>query len=827
MGIINKLTLKQLLSNKKRTLVTIIGIIISVAMFTAVTTFVTSFMEMMKLDIASYEGSWHVAYKEVEPKQIDILKNKSDYKDSLLFQTIDTLLIDDNNPRFINLIQLDNYQDNLKLVKGDYPSNDNEIIISKYYQSNNQKIGIGDEITVKTKAGELADKYIETDQLVNSDKLATRTYKVVGIYNPNYLNRSSYFESFYTANSKEISSSSLYLTLNHVDRQIFENSSSIAKDAGIIKNNIEYHSNLLYYYGVSNNDNFNQSMLIVIGIVVAIIMIGSVGLIYNAFAISLNERSRYLGTLSSIGATKRQKKQSVYFEGLIVGSIAIILGIIAGIGGMAVTFNVINPILKDLGQEIGFPLTISFTGILIAIICAVITIFISSIIPARHASKISPIVAINNQQDSKIKSRNIKTSFITKKLFGFEGNLAMKNIKRNKNRYRVTLISLIISSVLFLTASGFTYYLKESFNMTSANINYDGNIYVNSNNQELLNELSNLKNVDQLAVAKQTSINLDVDLKNINPELISFLEENNEQINETFYLDLNLLSYDQNYLTKYPELNKQLQDHIIVNKTNNIKLNRKYKQLSILDNQLTNLKGTTFDRDGNNIEISLDNLFFSDETLLGQTSLEAYFSLNLLVNEKTFNQLSSLYNYSNTMIYYTSSNNDALIKEINDLITKYPDETIHSYNLSEEAKQANQTILIINIFTYGFIILIGLISIANIINTISTSMALRTKEFSMLKSIGMTPKAFNKMIYFESLFYGLKTLVYSLPIGLIIMYFLYQNLTDVFDRPFSVPIPSFIILIIAIFTIVFTTLIFSSRKIKQLTIIDGLKNDNI
>ena len=109
-------------------------------------------------------------------------------------------------------------------------------------------------------------------------------------------------------------------------------------------------------------------MMTAVGIVVVIIMIGSVGLIYNAFAISLNDRSRYLGTLSSIGATKRQKKQSVYFEGLVVGIIAIILGVIAGVGGMAVTFKVINPILANLGQEIGFPLAISFKGILIAVI---------------------------------------------------------------------------------------------------------------------------------------------------------------------------------------------------------------------------------------------------------------------------------------------------------------------------------------------------------------------------------------------------------------------------------------------------------------------------
>lgn len=523
-----------------------------------------------------------------------------------------------------------------------------------------------------------------------------------------------------------------------------------------------------------------------------------------------------------------KKKQSVYFEGLVVGIIAIILGVIAGVGGMAVTFKVINPILANLGQEIGFPLAISFKGILTAVICAIITIFISSIIPAYHASKISPIAAITNQQDTKIKVRNIKTSFLTRRIFGFEGDLAMKNIKRNKNRYRITLFSLIISSILFLTASGFTYYLKESYDMTSININYDGYININSQNQELINELAHLKNTTQIAVAKETSLNLETSLDNINPELLSFLTENEQNYGNTYFLDLNLVTYNQEYLDSIPNLNKELQNQILINKENNIKLNRKYKQTDILKENLDHLIGTTFNNNGDEIEITLNKIKYTNQYLLGQTPHETHYSLNLLVSNDTFNQLINQYqlNSNNINIYYTSNNNEAVLKEIKEITDNYPEESLYSFNLSEDIKQANQLILIINIFTYGFIILIGLISIANIINTISTSMALRTKEFSMLKSIGMTPRAFNKMIYFESLFYGIKTLIYSLPLGFIIMYFLYENLAAIFERSFSVPINSFIIITIAIFVIVFTTLAFSSQKIKKLNIIDGLKNDN-
>lgn len=317
--------------------------------------------------------------------------------------------------------------------------------------------------------------------------------------------------------------------------------------------------------------------------------------------------------------------------------------------------------------------------------------------------------------------------------------------------------------------------------MTSININYDGYININSQNQELINELAHLKNTTQIAVAKETSLNLETSLDNINPELLSFLTENEQNYGNTYFLDLNLVTYNQEYLDSIPNLNKELQNQILINKENNIKLNRKYKQTDILKENLDHLIGTTFNNNGDEIEITLNKIKYTNQYLLGQTPHETHYSLNLLVSNDTFNQLINQYqlNSNNTNIYYTSNNNEAVLKEI-----------------------------------------------ANIINTISTSMALRTKEFSMLKSIGMTPRAFNKMIYFESLFYGIKTLIYSLPLGFIIMYFLYENLAAIFERSFSVPINSFIIITIAIFVIVFTTLAFSSQKIKKLNIIDGLKNDN-
>lgn len=131
-----------------------------------------------------------------------------------------------------------------------------------------------------------------------------------------------------------------------------------------------------------------------------------------------------------------------------------------------------------------------------------------------------------------------------------------------------------------------------------------------------------------------------------------------------------------------------------------------------------------------------------------------------------------------------------------------------------------------SIFIYGFIALISAISIANIFNTISTSVSLRKREFAMLKSVGMTPKGFNRMINYESIFYGIKSLAYGLPLSGVVMYLIYQSTSNSFEQPFRVPWLSVLIVIAAVFIIVGSAMLYSSSKVRKETIIDGLKQEN-
>jgi putative ABC transport system permease protein len=124
--------------------------------------------------------------------------------------------------------------------------------------------------------------------------------------------------------------------------------------------------------------------------------------------------------------------------------------------------------------------------------------------------------------------------------------------------------------------------------------------------------------------------------------------------------------------------------------------------------------------------------------------------------------------------------------------------------------------------------MISLIAIANVFNTISTNIRLRRRELAMLRSIGMSERAFNKMMVFECIFYGMRALLLGLPIAGIISWLIYKGFvmaerTENFK--FVFPFSSMAISAFSVLFIVFITMLYAIRRIKKENIIDALRND--
>ncbi|WP_303864205.1 ABC transporter permease [Alkalibaculum bacchi] len=206
-------------------------------------------------------------------------------------------------------------------------------------------------------------------------------------------------------------------------------------------------------------------------------------------------------------------------------------------------------------------------------------------------------------------------------------------------------------------------------------------------------------------------------------------------------------------------------------------------------------------------------------------------SFNVIVSEDAFYKIiqdnMNMSESVNRALYLKSDNPLKLQEDSEEIQGLYGEDEMAIYNIYMNRKREEQMIVLMSVFTYAFVLLIASICVANIFNTISTSIALRKREFAMLKSVGMTPKEFNKMINYESLFYGIKALLYGLPISFVVMYLIHKTLMVKFGFVFEIPWVSVSIAIIAVFVIVGVSMLYSSKKIKRENIIDVLKQEII
>ena len=867
MNIVNKLTIRQLVLNKKRTLVTIVGAIISVAMITAVATIGFSFMDLLQRQTIASDGEWHVLYEKVNKSQLEAIKTDKETKDVILSRDIGYALLSESKNIDKPYLFIKEYNEKgfekfpIELNQGRLPVNNDEVVISKAILTNAKvNFEIGDTLTLdygqrysKDNKEELSQNYslIREQDTISEDLTieGRKVYTIVGIierptfeptWSPGYTVLSYVNDKIITTDNTVNAS----VILKNIDDSMFEHAENIKIENGIEK--IKFNNNLLRYYGVIKDDTLRKMLFNLSAIIMVVIIVGSISLIYNSFAISVSERSRHLGMLSSVGATKKQKRNSVFFEGLIIGLISIPIGIIAGYIGIAITFLFVNPMVKGaLGISESFKVVVLPSTIFIAIIVSIITILVSTFIPAKRASNISAIDAIRQTTDVKLTNKVVKTSKLTRKIFGVEGELGLKNLKRNKGRYKATVFSLVISIILFLVVSYFTASLEKSILVSQDGINFDIQILLdgqNKNKEEIATRIASLDNITETTIINSFEAKTWID----EAFIADYLKDREGVILEDgkypYYVSVDAL--DDEALRLYAEevgvdfnlLKDTEKLSAIVIDTVKYKdmVADKYietKSVKASIGEKLDLSYYKSDTESDLPLMPIEIIALTDKVPMGIMSMGASESFNIIVSIDVFNKIidkdEGLSNVINTGIYLKSTDPLRSQEDIEAIRNTMETGIISIYNVYMGRQREAQMILLMSVFTYGFILLITAICITNILNTISTSITLRKREFAMLKSVGMTPKGFNKMINYESIFYGLKALIYGLPISIAVMYLIYRAQMSNFDYEFTIPWISVYIAIAAVFGIVGVAMLYSSSKVKKENIIDVLKQEII
>lgn len=907
MNIFNKVTIKSLKKNRTRTIVTIIGIMLSAAMICAVTTFVSSLQNYV-LNYSIYTaGDWHGAVYNVDWNDYAGINTDEEVSNASYAQILGYAQIDSINEykpyMYVYGAKQSNFFDMMPvhMISGSIPENSNEIILPEHLESNGGlKYKIGDTITL-----ELGDRKLDGylmwqnnpcytydtnnyDTVLNDEVIEVReerTYKVVGIYErPEFEEMTAPGYTAITVADKEFSDSTRFDVYFKMNKPAHIYDFMETKDLGGTQN-----TDLLMFSGVSRFSSFSSVLTNLAIIVIVLIMFGSISLIYNAFSISVSERTKQFGLLSSIGATKRQLKKMVFYEALAVSAIGIPSGIGVGIAGIAITLMLIGNKFASLIGNYNVPMTIciSWEAIVIAVIVSLITVLISAWIPSKRATKISAVEAIRQNTDIKAKNKRIKTSKLTYKLFGIYGMLASKHYKRSKKKYAATVISLFMSIVLFVSASAFTQYLMESVEGGMGVDGYDLRFYSSKENmnEKTPDEVFSLFMSDKYVTggayssSKQFNgfiskeyvtnefidgkkfghvsngvdlIKEDEDTKSLNGQIYFVNDSEFEKLidrynlNREDYFDENnplAISIDNNIRFDY-EKEKYVSSDV---------LNSDYCEITCME--LKHISGYSHmgektDADGNRIilfqnntdkndilELPYDESFVEYTVKSGKTITDFpfYVAKSVLVDLNMIYPMSMAekvlpekYNYNYYDFYITTDNHKASFENLKSVLDENGLGDMNELiDYAAEVETSKNIVNIIQVFSYGFIVLISLIAAANVFNTISTNINLRRREFAMLKSVGMTKKGFNKMMNYECLLYGSKALVFGLPVSAGFTYLIYLAVYEGYETTYHLPWSAIAIAAVSVFAVVFATMLYSMRKIKKDNPIDALKNENL
>ncbi len=901
MNVFNKVTLQSLKKNKTRTIVTIIGIILSAAMICAVTTFASSFMNYAKETTIYSDGNWHGYERDTDWNTYTEIWGTGKVEEAVYLQQLGYAYAEGCENEFKPYIYVLGAGKDVEevlpihITSGKYPTSSNEIMLPNHlYTNGGVRYRLGDTITLEL-GQRMLDGYPMTqnnpcyvyeqgEEVFNGEKLEvkeTRTYTVVGFYDrmSNMIEETT--APGYTAltvSDKETNTPYKYDVYFRMEnpKEIY----SFMKELGLSG---DTNRDLLMYSGTFEVDSFSTMLYSLAAIVIGLIMFGSVALIYNAFSISVSERTKQFGLLSSVGATKKQLKRMVLFEALSVSVIGIPLGVLAGVGGIGVTLLFVGDKFRAMGFPIDMKLSVSPAAIIIAVIVALITVLISAWIPSKRATKVSAVEAIRQNLDVNAKGKNVKTSKLTYKLFGLPGVLANKHYKRNKKKYRTTVLSLFMSIVLFVSASAFTDYLMETVAGGFGSVGYDLTMHASGNEfdkitpEELLNRMKAAKSVTGGAFSQERYTNATISTKYLTDEGIEFLDRNQGQNQDktsrniysyiTFVDDASFKALlKENGLSEQQYMNPEKPLAIAVDGSIMFNLyTQKYETTNFFKNQSAELvvqsekeipgyycSGEVPDENGDTVVVykkdhesnveGEEELFFSPEEAYTYTTL----NIGSIVYVKPFfvrdgNTVRLIYPFSlaesvfedfnaiDNSYYYmlTSDNHSESYTAVQSVMSDNGFNVKNLQNIAEMEESERNIVTIVRVFSYGFIVLISLIAAANVFNTISTNISLRRREFAMLKSVGMAQKDFNKMMNFECLLYGSRALLYGLPVSCGITYLIYLSIMEGYETTFHLPWTAIGIAVLSVFLVVFVTMMYSMSKIKKDNPIDALKNENL
>ena len=934
MNLMKTLTLKNLKLNRKRTIVTIVGIILATALLSALVTLVSSFQYSMIEYQKQKGGDFHVKFSNVKMSELSEFKNNRNIESTfetmgMGFAKLDGCKNEDKPYAYVMATDEAGFERGcFKLIEGRMAKNEDEIVIPRHLKTNGRiDIKVGDEITL-----DVGKRYDSNTESVISENCAyeheaetltdtvTKHYKVVGIMERPGYGMEDYSAAGYTfvtysdelaaidnGTKSEASEADTTLTVYSrytqkalrnkdavtadiigVDEKLFakannssvemtaEESDRFLKEMENAKYDIYMNGYLISYECVFPIDGSFKALFTVAAVVALIIILTSVYCIKNSFNISITEKIRQYGMLASVGATRRQIKSSVKTEAAMLGVVGIPVGTMSGILASLILVKVVNA-LSAGWLNVALSFHTSLPALILAVIMSIATIYFSATGSARKAAKVTPLEAIRNTKEIKIKSSKLKTPAIIGRIWGIGGVISYKNIKRNNKKYRTTVTSIVICSVTFIVISYFMSMAFSVVGMSYASADYNIGINMSCKKdidiEKFSKLLSGIEGAEDYLVG--AGYDFDVSKPEYTKEYGEYcrqLYDDSEDVSQMFLITvLDDKSYDKyasdagikNAAAGAILVNKCTFDVYNENSSKYVKKEMelyKYKAGDTIEcgyNVYDDASSDDNAAEGDTESGTEDNSGYVDEetinngvrktvdvTIAGVTDkvpigYKGYSNTLLFMNQKGFESLwgdgkngnEIKPGYASYSAYVVAENAD----EYQDTFEKetegnpeYSQISFYVSNMDKQMRDEKSLFTLLGVFAYGLIVVIALIGITNIINTLSTGMELRSREFATLRSIGMTDKQFAGMVRLESVFISVKALVIGVPLGILISYLLCVMMNRMDDVIiYEPPYKAIILCIVVVIMLIYAIMKLSMTKLRHNNIIETIKNENL
>ena len=787
MKTLTNLTLTNLRKNRSRTIMTIIGVALSVGLILACIGFYTSLVYSERMDAILRFGDYHVVYVDVPGDAVEVAEKSSNYEVKFYSEHVSCLQ---------ELIGYDcDHYSPFTVDEYDPIYDSNELIRDKDHKYN---------VFMKYKNAAKAD-YAD-DRLLAS-----------------------------------------------------------FRDAGVEEMTMIKNSMLAYFDGdVPETTNvltfwFGFLFIGAMSIIAAFV-------IRNSFNISITERVRQFGMLKSVGARPKQIRRMVYQEGLFVGLVAIPLGI--GFGCLA-TLGVVAAVnsLVGFSEVTDMLFNIPLSSIGIVSLAGLFIIFLSASSPAIVASRVSPIAALRNTQDIKVKPRKLRTSKLTEKMWGIGGVIAAKNLKRSRSKYRTTVISIVMSVAVYIGISSFMAYGHAVIDLFYEDTG--ANVTVSANRDEIFDDVIKRFDVKKYAIYHSYSIVKNVDDENYVPlpEINVISQGEFERyareagIRSSDYNNLAILQdsakdtdFDGNLVTKRvtdysvgdeisfsaandyynPEATAPCdRESLFTDKTDGELDEDDLETIRKCESGELVIKGVWERKVSDLQHLKITNI--TDKLPIGVARPDFYSHGTIYISENHPIAVALKdFSYPNYLHIADSGIGKDITEYLTneDVLKKYQKEygedvSVFAVDYEEMLKSLRNTILLFEIIIYGFIIIAALIGVTNIFNTITTNVALRSKEFAVLKSVGMTENEFDRMIRLETVMYTVRALLIGLPVGLLMSYGVFKLFDEsTMNFGWLIPWNAIAICVVVVAALIALIMHYSVRKIKKQNIIETIRKES-